>query len=158
MAHRLALELGIGVSKGGMTPADKVSAIEKLQRAGHCVGFIGDGINDAPALAQADIGLAMHSGTDIAMETADIVLMRDDLTDVLAALDLSRSTFNKIRQNLAWAFGYNLVCIPLAAGVLLPNFGIALSPGFAGGFMAFSSMGVVLNSLLLRWQLRERCE
>ena len=158
VAHRLALELGIGVSKGSMTPADKVSAIEKLQRAGRCVGFIGDGINDAPALAQADIGLAMHSGTDIAMETADIVLMRDDLTDVLAALDLSRSTFNKIRQNLAWAFGYNLVCIPLAAGVLLPNFGIALSPGFAGGFMAFSSMGVVLNSLLLRWQLRERCE
>ncbi|MEL6231060.1 MAG: heavy metal translocating P-type ATPase [Cyanobacteria bacterium J06627_3] len=158
VAHRLALELGIGVSKGGMTPADKVNAIEKLQRSGHCVGFIGDGINDAPALAQADIGIAMHSGTDIAMETADIVLMRDDLADVLAALDLSRRTFNKIRQNLAWAFGYNLVCIPLAAGVLLPRFGIALSPGFAGGFMAFSSMGVVLNSLLLRWQLRERCE
>ncbi|MEA5466070.1 heavy metal translocating P-type ATPase [Leptothoe sp. PORK10 BA2] len=156
VAQRLALELGIEVSAGGMTPADKVSAIEKLQHQGHCVGFVGDGINDAPALAQADIGLAMHSGTDIAMETADIVLMRDDLTDVLAALELSRSTFNKIRQNLAWAFGYNLVCIPLAAGVLLPRFGIALSPGFAGGFMAFSSMAVVLNSLLLRWQLRER--
>ncbi len=155
VAQRLAQELGIDVSKGGMTPADKVSAIENLQHLGHCVGFVGDGINDAPALAQSDIGLAMHSGTDIAMETADIVLMRDDLTDVIAALDLSRSTFNKIRQNLAWAFAYNLVCIPLAAGVLLPRFGIALSPGFAGGFMAFSSIGVVLNSLLLRWQLRE---
>ncbi len=155
VAHRLALDLGIATSEGQMTPSAKVSAIEKLQQAGHCVGFVGDGINDAPALAQADLGIAMHSGTDIAMETADIVLMRDDLKDVLAALDLSRGTFNKIRQNLVWAFGYNLVCIPLAAGVLLPQFGISLSPGFAGGFMAFSSIGVVLNSLLLRWQLRE---
>ena len=153
VARHLARELGIIVSAGGMTPADKVRDIEKLQQAGHCVGFIGDGINDAPALAQADIGIAMHSGTGIAMETADIVLMRDDLNDVVAALELSRSTFNKIRQNLAWAFSYNLVCIPLAAGVLLPQFGIVLSPGFAGGFMAFSSIGVVLNSLLLRWQM-----
>lgn len=156
VAHRLAEDLGISVAKGGMTPVDKVKAIETLQQAGQCVGFVGDGINDAPALAQADVGIAVHSGTDIAMETADIVLMRDDLKDVLSALNLSRSTFNKIRQNLAWAFGYNLICIPLAAGVLLPKFGIALSPGFAGGFMAFSSIGVVLNSLLLRWQLRER--
>ena len=155
VAHQLAQTLGIATSEGGMTPADKVKAIEHLQQTGHCVGFVGDGINDAPALAQADVGIAMHSGTDIAMETADIVLMRDDLTDVLAALTLSRSTFNKIRQNLAWAFGYNLICIPLAAGVLLPRFGISLSPGFAGGFMAFSSISVVLNSLLLRWQFRE---
>ncbi|NEZ62321.1 copper-translocating P-type ATPase [Leptolyngbyaceae cyanobacterium CCMR0082] len=155
VAHRLAMDVGIAVSEGSMTPADKVNAIEKLQQAGHCVGFVGDGINDAPALAQADVGIAMHSGTDIAMETADVVLMRDDLNDVSAALELSRSTFNKIRQNLAWAFGYNLICIPLAAGVLLPNFEIALSPGYAGGFMAFSSISVVLNSLLLRWQLRE---
>lgn len=154
--NHIALELAIPAAKGQMTPADKVQAIEKLQQAGHHVGFVGDGINDAPALAQADVAIAMHSGTEIAMETADIVLMRDQLTDVLAALDLGRSTFNKIRQNLAWAFGYNLVCIPLAAGALLPKFGIALSPGFAGGFMAFSSIGVVLNSLLLRWQLRER--
>ena len=155
VVHRLALELEIPVSEGQMTPAAKVQAIEKLQQTGHCVGFVGDGINDAPALAQADLGIAMHSGTDIAMETADIVLMRDDLTDVLSALELSRSTFNKIRQNLAWAFSYNLVTIPLAAGILLPRFGIALSPGFAGGLMAFSSIGVVLNSLLLRWQIHE---
>ncbi|MGD1951984.1 MAG: heavy metal translocating P-type ATPase [Leptolyngbyaceae cyanobacterium] len=152
VAHQLAQTLGIATAEGGMTPADKVKAIENLQQAGHCVGFVGDGINAAPALAQADVGIAMHSGTDIAMETADIVLMRDDLTDVLAALSLSRSTFNKIRQNLAWAFGYNLICIPLAAGVLLPRFGISLSPGFAGGFMAFSSISVVLNSLLLKLQ------
>ncbi|MBT9315947.1 heavy metal translocating P-type ATPase [Leptothoe spongobia] len=156
VVHRLARDLAIPMAKGEMTPAAKVKEIEKLQQAGHYVGFVGDGINDAPALAQADLGIAMHSGTDVAIETADIVLMRDQLTDVLAALDLSRSTFNKIRQNLAWAFGYNLVCIPLAAGILLPKFGIALSPGFAGGFMAFSSIGVVLNSLLLRWQLREQ--
>ncbi|MBT9311094.1 heavy metal translocating P-type ATPase [Leptothoe kymatousa] len=155
VAQQVATTLGIPVSAGGMTPADKVKAIEALQQAGHCVGFVGDGINDAPALAQADVGIAMDSGTDIAIETADIVLMRDELTDVVSALELGRSTFNKIRQNLAWAFGYNLVCIPLAAGVLLPKFGIALSPGFAGGFMAFSSIGVVLNSLLLRWHLRE---
>ena len=156
VAKRLAVDLGIPVSEGGMTPVAKVKAIEELQQAGHCVGFVGDGINDAPALAQADVGIAVNSGTDIAIETADIVLLRDDLADVVAALNLSCSTFNKIRQNLAWAFGYNLVCIPLAAGVLLPKFGIALSPGFAGGFMAFSSIGVVFNSLLLRWQLRVR--
>ncbi|NEQ52683.1 MAG: copper-translocating P-type ATPase [Leptolyngbya sp. SIO3F4] len=156
VVHHLAMSLGIAVAEGKMTPSDKVSAISKLQQAGHCVGFVGDGINDAPALAKADLGIAMHSGTDIAMETADIVLMRDDLNDVLSALDLSRRTFNKIRQNLFWAFGYNLVCIPLAAGILLPKFGIALSPGFAGGFMASSSIGVVLNSLLLRWQLRAK--
>ena len=155
VVHRLALELEIPVSESQMTPAAKVQAIEKLQQAGYCVGFVGDGINDAPALAQADLGIAMHSGTDIAMETADIVLMRDDLTDVLSALELSRSTFNMIRQNLAWAFSYNLVTIPLAAGILLPRFGIALSPGFAGGLMAFSSIGVVFNSLLLRWQMKE---
>lgn len=155
VVRRLAHDLDIDDFQGQMTPAAKVSAIEKLQQAGRCVGFVGDGINDAPALAQADVGMAMHSGTDIAMETADIVLMRDVLDDVLAALDLSRSTFNKIRQNLAWAFGYNLVTIPLAAGVLLPRFGVALSPGLAGGLMAFSSIGVVLNSLLLRWQMGE---
>ncbi|MGD1854749.1 MAG: heavy metal translocating P-type ATPase [Leptolyngbyaceae cyanobacterium] len=156
VVHQLAADLGIDVAIGEMTPADKVNAIEKLQQTDHCVGFVGDGINDAPALAQANIGIAMHSGTDVAMETADIVLMRDDLSDVLSALELSRSTFNKIRQNLVWAFGYNLVTIPLAAGVLLPQFGVALSPGLAGGLMAFSSIGVVLNSLLLRWQLREK--
>ncbi|MEO1400298.1 MAG: heavy metal translocating P-type ATPase [Cyanobacteria bacterium J06635_1] len=137
-----------------VTPEGKVQAVAQFQTAGHRVGFVGDGINDAPALAQADIGIALNSGTEAAMETADIVLMRDSLTDVAEALHLSRATFDKIRQNLAWAFTYNLVCIPLAAGALLPVAGISLNPGFAGGFMAFSSVSVVVNSLLLRWQFR----
>lgn len=150
----LAAQLGITEFEATMTPAAKADAVKELQRQGRRVGFVGDGINDAPALAQADVGIALHSGTDIAMETADIILMRDSLEDLLSALDLSHATFQKIRQNLAWAFTYNLVAIPLAAGVLLPRFGIMLSPGVAGGLMAFSSISVVLNSLLLRWQLQ----
>ena len=133
-----------------VTPEGKVKAIANLQESGHRVGFIGDGINDAPALAQADIGMALNSSTEVAMETADIVLMRDNLSDVQAAIQLSRATFNKIRQNLFWAFAYNSVCIPLAAGAFLPAFGLSLNPGFAGGLMALSSVTVVLNSLLLR--------
>ena len=135
-----------------VTPEEKVQAIAKLQAAGNRVGFVGDGINDAPALAQADVGIALGSGTEVAMETADIVLIADQLSNVLCALRLSRATFNKIRQNLAWAFAYNLVCIPLAAGALLPAFGLSLNPGFAGGLMALSSITVVVNSLLLRSQ------
>lgn len=133
-----------------VTPTEKLEAIQALQHSGRRVGLVGDGINDAPAIAQADVGIALNSGTDIAMETADIILMRSALTDVLAALRLSRLTVSKIRQNLAWAFAYNLVCIPLAAGALLPTFGLALNPGFAGGLMALSSVTVVANSLLLK--------
>ena len=135
-----------------ITPKGKVEAIAQLQKTGHKVGFVGDGINDAPALAQADVGMALGSGTEVAMETADIVLMNDQLSNVLSALRLSRATFNKIRQNLAWAFTYNLICIPLAAGAFLPAFGLSLNPGFAGGLMALSSVTVVVNSLLLRSQ------
>ena len=138
--------------QAAVTPTGKVDAISKLQKSGHQVGFVGDGINDAPALAQADVGIALNSGTDVAMETADIVLMRSALTDVNLALQLSRATFNKIRQNLAWAFTYNLVCIPLAAGAFLPSFGLSLNPGLAGGLMALSSVIVVVNSLLLKKQ------
>ena len=151
-AMAIAEQLGLSDEqvKAAVTPQGKLAAIATLQKSGHRVGLVGDGINDAPALAQADVGIALNSGTDVAMETADIVLMRDSLLDVIAAIKLSRATFNKIRQNLAWAFTYNLVCIPLAAGAFLPAFGISLNPGFAGGLMALSSVTVVLNSLLLK--------
>ena len=133
----------------GVRPEGKAKAIAQLQAQGHRVAMVGDGINDAPALAQAEVGIALHSGTDVAVETAGIVLMRDRLLDVVESIRLSRATFNTIRQNLFWAFAYNVLGIPLAAGVLLPALGILLSPASAGAMMAFSSVSVVSNSLLL---------
>jgi Cu2+-exporting ATPase len=130
-------------------PEAKAHLIANLQQQGHRVAMVGDGINDAPALAQADVGIALHSGTDVATETAGIILMRDRLTDVVESIRLSRATFNKIRQNLFWAFAYNILGIPLAAGALLPTLGILLNPAAAGAMMAFSSVSVVMNSLLL---------
>ncbi|MEL6816218.1 MAG: heavy metal translocating P-type ATPase, partial [Cyanobacteria bacterium J06598_3] len=151
-ARAIAQELGIPPEhvKANVPPEGKVSTLEQIKRSGHRVGFVGDGINDAPALATADVGIALNSGTEIAMETADIVLMGDTLSDVLAAIALSQATVKKIRQNLTWAFAYNLICIPLAAGAFLPAFGLALNPGLAGGLMALSSLTVSLNSLQLK--------
>ena len=134
----------------GVRPEGKARAIATLQAQGCKVAVVGDGINDAPALAQADVGIGLHCGTDVAVETAQIVLMRNALMDVVESIDLGRATFNKIRQNLFWAFGYNTLGIPVAAGILLPASGILLSPAAAGAFMAFSSVSVVTNSLFLR--------
>ncbi|MGQ9869912.1 heavy metal translocating P-type ATPase [Leptodesmis sp.] len=144
-----ALNLPAEAILAEVRPEAKAHLIANLQQQGYRMAMVGDGINDAPALAQADVGVALHSGTDVATEAAGIILMRDRLTDVVESIRLSRTTFNKIRQNLFWAFAYNSLGIPLAAGVLLPTLGILLNPAAAGAMMAFSSVSVVMNSLLL---------
>jgi P-type Cu2+ transporter len=153
-ANAIAASLGLPshLALAEVRPHQKAQTIATLQKRGLQVGMIGDGINDAPALAQANVGISLHAGTDVAVETAQIVLMRDRLADLVEAIRLSRATFNKIRQNLFWAFAYNIIGIPIAAGVLLPKFGILLHPAAAAAMMAFSSLSVVTNSLLLRSQ------
>jgi Cu2+-exporting ATPase len=153
-AIAIANQLGIHADRtiAEVKPDGKAAAVMDLLAKGQRVAMVGDGVNDAPALASATVGIALSSGTDVAMETADIVLMRHDISDVVPAIQLSRATFSKIRQNLFWAFGYNTLAIPVAAGILYPSFGISLNPTIAGLAMAFSSVSVVLSSLSLRSQ------
>ncbi len=149
-AMAVARKLGISDVRAGVLPEGKASFVKELQRAGHCVVMAGDGVNDAPALASADVGIAMGNGTDVAMQSAGITLLKGDLRGILKARKLSVAVMSNIRQNLFFAFFYNLLGIPVAAGILYPFFGILLSPVFAGAAMALSDVSVVVNALRLR--------
>ena len=150
VGEAVAREAGIARVVAGVLPEGKVAEVQRLQREGRVVAMVGDGINDAPVLAQADVGMAMGSGADVATDAADVVLMRGDLRAAAQALALAHRTMRTMRQNLFWAFAYNVIGIPVAAGVLYPTFGILLSPVVASAAMAFSSVSVVTNALRLR--------
>jgi Cu2+-exporting ATPase len=149
-AQRIAAQLGIDTVIAEVLPGDKAAKIADLQNQGKRVAMVGDGVNDAPALAQADLGVAIGAGTDVAIETADVVLMRSDPLDVPIALQIGRGTLRKMRQNLAWAVGYNTIALPIAAGVFAPAFGFVLRPEIAALSMSGSSFIVAVNALMLK--------
>ena len=151
-ARSVAQSVGITRFKAEVLPQDKEDFVSDLQKAGKTVAMVGDGINDSQALACADVSIAMGQGTDIAMQVAMVTLMNSDLLLLTRAIRLSRSTTRIIRENLFWAFIYNVVCIPIAAGILFPINGWMLNPMWASAAMAFSSVSVVLNSLRLKWK------
>jgi Cu+-exporting ATPase len=150
-AHAIAEQAGISEVRAQVLPQDKAEVVKELQQAGEVVGMVGDGINDAPALAQADVGFAIGTGTDVAIESADVVILQGSLLKVPEAIELSKATVVNIKQNLIGAFFYNTVSIPVAAGLLYPLFGILLNPMIAGAAMALSSVTVVTNANRLRW-------
>ncbi|MGI8694615.1 MAG: heavy metal translocating P-type ATPase, partial [Geodermatophilaceae bacterium] len=149
-ARRIAAQLGIDTVIAEVPPGDKSAKVAELQTAGKRVAMVGDGVNDAPALAQADLGVAIGAGTDVAIETADVVLMRSDPLDVPVALQIGRGTLRKMRQNLGWAIGYNAIALPIAAGVFEPSLGLVLRPEIAALSMSGSSFLVAVNALLLK--------
>jgi len=149
-AEAIARQVGIDRVLAEVLPQDKAEEVKKLQAQGKRVAMVGDGVNDAPALAQAEVGIAIGSGTDVAKETGDVILIKSDLNDVIVALEVARATMNKVKQNLFWAFIYNTLGIPLAAGLLYPALGLVVSPEVASAFMAISSVSVTLNTLLLK--------
>jgi len=149
VAERIAAELGIERVFAGVLPAEKAAIVSRIRVEGKVVAMVGDGVNDAPALATADVGIAIGAGTDVAVATADIVLVRSDPADVAAVIGLARATYRKMIENLAWATGYNLIAIPLAAGVLA-SAGILLSPAAGGILMSASTVIVAVNARMLR--------
>ena len=149
-AEAVAGQLGIKRVLAEVLPQDKAGEVKALQQRGEVVAFVGDGINDAPALAQSNVGIAIGSGTDVAVESGDIVLMRDDPLDAVAAVQMSRKVMRRIKENIFWAFAYNTALIPVAAGLLYPAFGITFRPELAGLAMAMSSVTVISLSLMLR--------
>ena len=149
-AEKVASHLGIERVFAEVMPAEKASYVKKLQQEGKCTAMVGDGVNDAPALAQADVGIAIGAGTDVAIETAKVVLMKSDPLDILRAITLSKATVRKMKQNLFWASIYNILAIPIAGGILYPSYGIMLRPELAALLMSISSIIVAVNAVLLK--------